>query len=110
MNAWPTTEEVRATFTASDRLAFNRWLDDHEAKVRAEALQEAADRIEPAPVKPENPYSYDPWEDESVDPDNMSEVVRAAASRGWESGSYAATVSAHMILTSMVAVTRGEAS
>jgi hypothetical protein len=41
MNAWPTTEEVLATFTASDRLAFDRWLADHDAKVRAEALRDA---------------------------------------------------------------------
>lgn len=34
MNGWPTTEEVRATFNASDRLAFDRWL-------RAEREQQA---------------------------------------------------------------------
>ena len=47
MNAWPTTGEVRATFTASDRLAFDRWLTDHDAKVRAEALREAAKGMRP---------------------------------------------------------------
>jgi len=46
MNAWPTTEEVLATFEASDRLAFNRWLRDHDAKVRAEVLREAADDLD----------------------------------------------------------------
>ena len=45
MNAWPTTEEVLATFKASDRLALNRWLDDHDANVRAEALLAARDEI-----------------------------------------------------------------
>lgn len=111
--SWETSEldgndDRRQAFEKAD--AVLAVLADHDAKVRAEALQEAADRIEPAPVKPENPYSYDPWDDDSVDPTNLDDVTRAAIIRGWESGSYASSVSAHMILTSMVAVTRGEAS
>ena len=38
--------------------------------------------------KPENPYMYNPWDDSSIDPTNLDEVVGAAVSRGWGSGYY----------------------
>lgn len=38
--------------------------------------------------KPENPYMYDPWDDSSIDPTNLDEVVGAAVSCGWGSGYY----------------------
>lgn len=38
--------------------------------------------------KPKNPHMYNPWEDSSVDPTNLDEVVGAAVSRGWGSGYY----------------------
>ena len=38
--------------------------------------------------KPENPFMYDPWDDSSIDPTNLDEVVGAAVSRGWGSGYY----------------------
>lgn len=80
---------------------FDRWLADHDAKVRAEALREAADAIKPPEVEPESPYSYDPWEDESIDQDNTYEVVRAAVSRGWDRGAYIARVGIHWQLLDM---------
>ena len=38
--------------------------------------------------KPENPYMYNPWDDSSIDPTNLDEVVGAAVSCGWGSGYY----------------------
>lgn len=38
--------------------------------------------------EPGNPYSYDPWEDDSVDPTNLDEVVDAAVDEGWAMGEY----------------------
>lgn len=40
--------------------------------------------------EPGNPYSYDPWEDDSIDPTNLDEVVHAAVDEGWAKGHYLA--------------------
>ena len=51
-------------------------------EVRAEKIRDLVSD------KPENPYMYDPWDDGSIDPTNLDEVVGAAVSRGWGSGYY----------------------
>ena len=51
-------------------------------EVRAEKIRDLVSD------KPENPYMYDPWDDDSIDPTNLDEVVGAAVSRGWGSGYY----------------------
>ena len=51
-------------------------------EVRAEKIRDLVSD------KPENPYMYDPWDDSSIDPTNLDEVVGAAVSRGWGSGYY----------------------
>ncbi|KAB1645409.1 hypothetical protein F8O06_05045 [Pseudoclavibacter sp. CFCC 14310] len=38
--------------------------------------------------EPGNPYMYNPWEDESVDPTNLDDVVQAAVSRGIDFGAW----------------------
>ena len=38
--------------------------------------------------EPVNPYMYDPWDDDSVDPTNLDDVVSAAVNRGWDSGAW----------------------
>lgn len=40
---------------------------------------------EPQP-NTESPYSYDPWDDESVDPSNLEDLVSAAFNRGRDYG------------------------
>ena len=52
--------------TANERLA--------AIKARVEAIRD------------ENPHSYNPWDDDSVDPTNTGDVVHAAVSRGWDAG------------------------
>ena len=51
-------------------------------EVRAEKIRDLVSD------KPENPFMYDPWDDSSIDPTNLDEVVGAAVSRGWGSGYY----------------------
>lgn len=58
------------------------------AALRAAAAQLAAVRGLLQTSDPGNPYTYDPWADESVDPTNTDDVVRAAVSAGWAKGEY----------------------
>ena len=51
-------------------------------EVRAEKIRDLVSD------KPENPYMYNPWDDSSIDPTNLDEVVGAAVSCGWGSGYY----------------------
>ena len=51
-------------------------------EVRAEKIRDLVSD------KPENPYMYNPWDDSSIDPTNLDEVVGAAVSRGWGRGYY----------------------
>ena len=51
-------------------------------EVRAEEIRDLVSD------KPENPYMYDPWDDSSIDPTNLDEVVGAAVSCGRASGYY----------------------
>lgn len=50
----------------------------------AERLAEIRMRVDA--ISDENPFSYDPWDDDSVDPTNTGDVVHAAVSRGWDAG------------------------
>lgn len=52
-----------------------------------DAVNEIIDSLPSAP-DPGNPFMYNPWEDESVDPGNLEDVVHAAVSRGWETGKF----------------------
>ena len=57
--------------------------------LRAAWEQEMAEKIRDlVSDKPENPYMYNPWDDSSIDPTNLDEVVGAAVSCGWGSGYY----------------------
>ena len=51
-------------------------------EVRAEKIRDLVSD------KPENPFMYDPWDDSSIDPTNLDEVVGAAVSCGRASGYY----------------------
>ena len=51
-------------------------------EVRAEEIRDLVSD------KPENPFMYDPWDDSSIDPTNLDEVVGAAVSCGRASGYY----------------------
>ena len=51
-------------------------------EVRAEEIRDLVSD------KPENPYMYNPWDDSSIDPTNLDEVVGAAVSCGRASGYY----------------------
>lgn len=76
----------------------NREQDARELLLNADLFRAAADQLEVVrrmlqTTDPGNPYIYDPWSDESVDPTNMDEVVRAAVSAGWSKGAYELTKS-----------------
>ena len=60
----------------------------HVAEVTEAAVREYLAALAEPDGKPGNPYSYDPWEDESVDPSNLDEVVSAAVSEGWKAGAW----------------------
>ena len=55
--------------------------------VRQEERERIAAEIEPV-GEPGNPFSYDPWDDGSVDTTNLSDVVHAAVSEGWSAGAW----------------------
>jgi hypothetical protein len=89
----PTPEQMRAL--ADERGVVvqhwgetKRWATDAEAALRAAADQLEAVRGLLQTLDPGNPYMYDPWSDESVDPTNIDEVVRAAVSAGWSKGAH----------------------
>ena len=63
-------------------------VDEMSVALRAVAGQFEAVRGLLHTTDPGNPYIYDPWSDESVDPTNMDEVVHAAVSAGWSKGAY----------------------
>lgn len=51
-----------------------------------------------APAEAANPFFYDPYEDDSVDPSNTDEVVRAAVGEGWSAGADTAKIAVRKIL------------
>lgn len=69
--------------------AMRGYLAEVRREAAAEALQEAIALV-PLTPDPGNPFEYDPWADDSVDPSNVDDIVRAAASKGWEKGAYVA--------------------
>lgn len=90
----------RAALIRDDELSRGvRWLTGptwgmlSAAADEIDRLHAAADQIEAVrgllqTLDPGNPYMYDPWSDESVDPTNIDEVVRAAVSAGWSKGAH----------------------
>ena len=66
-----------------------------EKEIRAKVAEEI--RAEIPPVRPKNPFAYDPWEDDSVDPTNTDDVIRAAVWLGIDSGQWEATQAAARI-------------
>lgn len=69
-------------------LSPREWIGGARAYLRAAADQLEAVHGMLQAADPGNPYIYDPWSDESVDPTNMDEVVHAAVSAGWSKGAY----------------------
>lgn len=111
----PTTEEVRDDYQwgvhacgccaerkESDAEAFDRWLSAERRKWQAEALRDAAGIIPEFP-EPDNPYSYDPWDDDSVDPTNLGDVTGAAVDRGWSMGAFRAREAARRTILARAA-------
>lgn len=87
---------------------FRRWYESERRKWQAEALREAAGMIPEFP-EPDNPYSYDPWDDDSVDPTNLEDVTGAAVDRGWSMGAFRAREEARRtILTRAAELENGE--
>lgn len=48
----------------------------------------------------ENPFMYDPWDDDSVDPSNSGDVVHAAVSKGWDAGAVSLSNEVRAAITS----------
>ena len=69
---------------------------DRGARIKA-ALEEIGD----PGSEPANPFMWNPWEDGSVDPSNTDDVVREAASRGWDKGRWEVRENVHRILSDL---------
>lgn len=106
----PTLDEAREAYVLardvvdadSDNGAeFDRMIAQVRAEARNEALRDAAGMI-PSSTEPENPFTYDPWDDHSVDPSNTDDVVHGAVSAGWSMGAYRAREEARTTILAQI--------
>lgn len=102
------TEIIEAMARASHKALASEWMSvanalggdqgQYEALLRGlsgAALDAALPLIREAMAEavrptgePGNPHSYNPWDDDSIDPSNIDEVVHAAVSEGWSAGDW----------------------
>ena len=93
---------------AGASIALGEWIEREDGywvlriESRACILEEAASTI-PSFPEPENPFTYDPWDDDSIDPTNLDEVVRVAVVRGWSMGAYRAREEAARTIRALAA-------
>ena len=94
MNYTVTTNFLRETYAkgrAAERevalAEIDAFLNSWGTAFAQDAVNQIIDSL-PSTPEPGNPFMYDPWEDDCVDPGNLDEVVHAAVSRGWDAGKF----------------------